>query len=256
MTFPQLVELAKKLTRSDGGKQYYGLLPGNLNAHAKQRSIQEINVKTNEANFDNNDIRKIMQYFIDLYNIPGYSFTTLMPTNLNGFYKDRTVAMAMDWVGQLTLARSTDLSAMNFDMVTLPTWEDRPGIGTRVDTHTMMISNASKHKEQSFLVIQYLSTTKESQIEFAKAGFLPAVSTADVTSQFAGDAPHLKGKNISAIFKNKMAPLSKYHEYDNLLPSYYNKIVADVIGNKVDINTALRTNQEALTKEIKEKMKR
>jgi multiple sugar transport system substrate-binding protein len=256
MTFPQVVELAKKLTRSDGGKQYYGLLPGVPNDHSKQRTIQEINVKTNQANFDNSDMRKIMQYYIDVYNIPGYSFTGIPFINLNGFYKDKNVAMAQDWINGVVRSRSADLTAMNFDMVTLPTWEDRPGIGSRVDAHVMMVSNSSKHKEQSFLVIQHITATKESQINFARTGYLPAVTSSDVTSQFASETAFLKGKNIQAIFKNKVAPLSRYHEYDNLVPTYLHRLVVDVVGNKTDVNTALRNSQEALTKEIKEKMKR
>jgi multiple sugar transport system substrate-binding protein len=256
ITFNQTVELSKKLTRLHEGTQYYGMVPSNLKPMVEQLSIDKINLKTHEANFINDGMKKIMQHQLDIYNIPGYDFNKITFQQGAKFFRDKNIGMVSTAFLGLTLLYSKDLAAMNWDMVTTPQWEDRPGIGTKVDAHSFQISRESKHKEQAYLAIEYLTASKEAQTNFSRSGWISVLKDPEIINQLSADNPVMKGKNMVKAISLKPAPNLIFHEYENLVVPKLLNVVKQMVVEKVDINTALRTNQEELTKDIKARMKK
>ncbi|MDF2726107.1 MAG: extracellular solute-binding protein family 1 [Paenibacillus sp.] len=75
MTWDQVFELAKRLTRNEGGVQYQGFVDyTSYIANANQMSQGYVDPKTGKATLNNDNWRKFMDNFIRFYTIPGNIF--------------------------------------------------------------------------------------------------------------------------------------------------------------------------------------
>jgi multiple sugar transport system substrate-binding protein len=148
------------------------------------------------------------------------------------FYKDKVLAM---WISN---NNSRYMSEMNWDMVSLPSTPEKPGIGGPSPYNVMTIASSSKEKDAAFQVLDVIFTD-EVQTAIAKYG-MPSPLKDDKYKKMLGQDAGMNGKNVMAVFNNKPAPLLD----DTDLDPYVNKALApvmkDVLAGKKDINTALR----------------
>jgi multiple sugar transport system substrate-binding protein len=184
------------------------------------------------------------------YKIPGNEVDektiTGAPQN-TFFFKDRVAAMFAT-VGSPSIFASNP--AVNMDVATIPAYPDLPGISGKPSATVFGVSALSKHKEEAFKVLMYL-TSKEYQLDKAKRGVISVLSSdPDIRKAFGTEEASLKGKNIQALNPAKFASPGKASNYDQLaLPSVlkYMNLVAQ--GN-MDVNTALRSAAEETDKAI------
>lgn len=243
MTWKEAAELAVKVTRTDGGVQYKGLDASDSYSAVSQLTTPFIK-PDGKANLEAERFSWALDNLRNIYSIPGNT----RGNNMTDFYKG-TVAMSAFWnvLGNFEQNLKTGLQ-QNWDMVTMPTYEQVPGKSFQVDSHNLSISSLSKHKEAAFQVISYL-TSMEVQMEISRSGYVSSLTAPEPQKVFGENLQSLKGKNIDAIFKLESAPLYKVHAYDSIVRAELAKALTEVLGGK-DINSALRDANDRANKQL------
>jgi multiple sugar transport system substrate-binding protein len=240
MTWDQTLDLARRLTRSEGGKQYRGLEPhlNGIQYLASPLSLPLVDPTTEKA-IISDPWKNVFKLAMDFYNIPGNRPDKLINAT-QYFIKDQNVAMFPHWLNRVI----TDLEAqgdngLNWDVVQYPSFPEAPNMGSQVDWHQFVISKTSKYKEQAFQVIN-LATSDEVQKIASKKGRITVVDNQDIYKQFASELPLAKGKNMQSVFKGIPAERALMHEYYPLVSKQIEAAFQNVFDGKTDINTALR----------------
>lgn len=248
MTWDELYDLSKKLTRADGGIQYYGFMASMSHMlRVNQLSLPFVDPASGKPNIDTEEFRNLANNFSRFYSVNG-----VMPPkekyNKEGdmFTKDRNLAMYA-YFNSVAITAPSD---MNLDMVTLPSFKEFPGVGSQMYPTYAGISSTSKHKEMAFEVLKYL-TTDEMQTKFAKDGTgLPVVKNAKLIEAYGQDLPQLKGKNKQAGYPLKPAAITTKSLYDDLVEKQALNAFKDVIQGNADIITASRKASEQAVKDL------
>jgi len=252
MTWDDLYELAKKMSRNEGGTQYYGLLTSTSHMlNTNQLSLPFIDGKTNQPALNNEKFMKMTENFTRFYNIPGAE----LPKDKYGkegdvFTKDRTLAMYAHF-NSVMVGAQPDL---NLDAVPLPSFKEAPGVGSQMYPTFASVTSMSKHKEAAFEVLAYL-TSDEMQTKFAKEGLgMPIANNPKIMESFGADIPVLKGKNIKAFYPSKPAPISPKTLYDDFGSKHAVTAFREVAQGVSDANTAFRKASEQAAKDIEAAM--
>jgi multiple sugar transport system substrate-binding protein len=173
------------------------------------------------------------------------------------FFDDQNWAMkpmrSSDVLGSLDKMAKAG-QAMNWDMASYPAFKDRPGVGMKSDVTVAVIASTSKHKDDAFDVISYL-TGAEAQTAASENGRIPVLDDKKVQDVYGKSLPYFNGKNLKAAFYNKQPKM--------IIPSPYDDIVIDKMGLEVtdaitaganDLNTILRNAEETANKAVAEKL--
>ncbi|MCC2684684.1 MAG: extracellular solute-binding protein family 1, partial [Paenibacillaceae bacterium] len=154
MTWDDTYELAKKLTRTDGGTQYYGfafnfLIVARVNSYAHEFENQQ----THKTTYGDDFWKSYFQQFTRFFQLPGYSQadqTSLSKAGLGALLKNPHIAMfEVQNNAYLTIAQA----GFNFDFVRMPTYKDLPGVGPSSTPDYMLISSNSTQKDAAFAAI-------------------------------------------------------------------------------------------------------
>lgn len=250
MTWKEATDLAAKLTRTDGGVNYKGLDASESYSAVSQLSTPFVK-PDGKANLQHESFVVALNKLKTIYDIPGNK----PGINMSEFYKG-TVAMSTFWnvVGNLEDMHKKGVT-LNWDMVTMPTYDQAPGKSFQVDSHNLSISSLSRHKEEAFQVIAYM-TSKEMQTEISKNGYVSSLVDPELEKTFGANLQSLKGKNIPAIFKLKSAPLYKITAYDSIVMGELGQALNEVLENTKDVNTALRDANDRADKLLEQKKKK
>ncbi|CAG7635362.1 ABC transporter substrate-binding protein [Paenibacillus allorhizosphaerae] len=259
MTWEQTIDLAQKVTRLDNGNQYIGLDPGSERTFARGYSLGTID-KNGKPAFDSDGYRKAFGLLQKMYAIPGYiSAANKWQYGIDYFLKDQKLAMMQTWLAALT-SRLPQLNeqgkGFNWDVAGHPVFDDKPGLGREIEFQSFMVPPTSKNKEAAYRVILTM-ISDESQAEMNKGTNLTILNNEEMKKQFASKTDIYKGKNLDGVFKVKpaQAPIPS-PEYDNENYKYLRESLLDMILNKKDVNTVLRTAQEKAEKYIQSEQAR
>lgn len=248
MTWEELLEVAKKITRVEDGVQYKGFRFEETNILFRdQLGLTFVDPQTLKSTINTDPWKKWMQVMMAFYQIPGN------PMNINvsekdEFLKSQTLAMRTgpNFLSELPAAATNGL---NFDFASLPHFagEDK---GSQMNAPYYAIPPASKNKDAAFEVIAYL-LSDEVQTMLAKAGRIPIVKNENVIKEFGKGTPEFEGKNLQAFFKEKIAPPAVTTKYDTLVKTAMVKTAMRGVSlSNKDINTALRETEEEANKAI------
>lgn len=249
MTWKQTTDLAKNLTRQDGGVQYYGFgMNPTLLTRMNPLSIPNAELATNTPTVNKNELWKrfYQTFFLDPQLSPG-TFETI-PSN-TPFVKEKNVAM-MAYLSSLITIWTEQLKEVDWDIVSLPSFEDNPGVGSQINSINFGITSIAKNKDAAMEVLNYM-TSEEFQTSLAKKGIMPVLKSESVRNAL-GQESVFKDKNFKAIFHNKPAPIPPKALYDAELVTIYANYGTQVWQGKVDINTAMRQAEEEAKKKIEE----
>jgi multiple sugar transport system substrate-binding protein len=246
MYWDQVIELAKKMTRTDGGVQYRGLDPENITRLAWMRGLDFVDPKTDQPIMDS--WKPVFELLQKIISIPGNKPEgKIVLWDYDSFFKERNVAMRVS-SNQLKLI--AELPEFKWDMVTYPIYEDAPDVAGLGGGKVLLISNTSKHKDDAFHVIESV-LSDEVQKEFNRRGILSVLKDESVKAEF-GKQPYLKGKNVMSVFKQPIG-YHKITEYDDLVKKVPFNHSMDLYNGSKDINTVIREAQEEMTKIIQQK---
>jgi multiple sugar transport system substrate-binding protein len=255
MDWQETMELARKVSRIEGGTQYRGLEVIDARQLGSPLSLPWVNPTTLTSAVNSEGWKRVFQLVRDMNSIPNNEMSADNYGQIyDNFIKHRNVAMLPVWVnGVSTFLEEAHAKGggFNWDIVTLPNFKEAVGTGRGFDFHSLMISNKSKHKEQAFNVIELL-TSEAVQFIVTGTGRLAAVNTPELQKNYAADLASFKGKNIASIFKNRPAKLNPPTDFDAIVSANLDAATKRVVTTKDDINTVLRELEEQTNKQIAE----
>lgn len=252
-SWDDVYEAARKLTRVDGGVQYWGI---SLNAYQNfltlnQYSHELVNPKTLVPTFTDNFWKGYMENFVRFAEIPSSGLTKEVLGKQNDlFVKDKTLAMWVATIGGVP-GLSKESSHLNWDITTYPVFKDIPDMGPPPAPTYMLLSANSKQKTEAFLAMAEM-LSDESQLALSKLGNATALSDKSIRASFGDELIELKGKNVKALLPNKMALPITWNNHTIVSQTAVTKAFADVLLGAKDTNTALREAQEGAEKAIAE----
>jgi ABC-type glycerol-3-phosphate transport system substrate-binding protein len=250
MTWTDALELARKVTRNEGGVQFRGLEPDSVFRPGSQRSLPLIDPKTYKSIADTDQWKMVLQLWKDIYSIPGNNKIQTFSSGVNSFVKDQNIAML---AGLNNLGPLNDIKDKwtNWDFASYPVFPDKPGLGTQADMHIMLMSPSSANKDAAFKVMTSV-VSDEVQLDQARMGKGSVLKDKKFRDEFGKSLDFLKGKNIQAVFKTKPAPAFPPTEFASQAFNEITNLTKAVMADDLDVNTALRQYNEKMNKFIEQ----
>ena len=254
MTWDDTIELARNVTRLDGGVPYRGLDPESLNRMSFSKSLTYIDAKTEKSAVGSPAWRSIFEMMYAIYTIPGnkpqdLKKATSVAASLDAFAKDKTVAM---WpsVNVLTNLIEAGKQGMNWDMAQYPSYKETPNVYGTVDAHFLLVTPTSKHQAEAMKVIGLAVSDEVQTIAAKETGRFTPLAKEEVKKQFMAGNPGLNGKHTDAIFKSKPAPPQQFTKYEGGARGFAYNALIDYVEGKVDLNTMIRSTEEAINQYV------
>lgn len=251
MTWDEAYELARKLTRQEGGVNYRGMLVA-FSALSWQNQIAAgfVDPKTFQPLFaTDNKWQKHVDVLTRFFKIPGNEVDAKSVAGgaMNtAFYTDQTAAM---FATVTTTAVLASYPRLNWNLASVPTFGDIAQKGSQPSSTVFSVSSGSKHKEEAFRVLAYL-TSKQFQLSLSQNGNISVLSRdPDVRAAFGKGVAGLQGKNVQA-FLTPYAPAMTPTPYDTIAQAQIFDKMNRVATGEFDVNTALRMAAEETGKLI------
>ncbi|WP_168735472.1 ABC transporter substrate-binding protein [Cohnella fermenti] len=249
-TWDDVIEIAKKLTRTVNGVHYVGLAVDNLSGLAKGLGLS-ITDRTEGNSTLSSDPGWLRTFELQkkILEIPGY----VGPDNFwnygrDQFMKDQTIAMRASWlanmVGPLEELRQQGVE-FNWDIAPVPNFEDQLGVTREAQVHSLSINKNSPHKDEAFQVIAEI-LSDEGQLILSRNGRVPAVVNPALEAEYGTEIPVLQGKKVQNVFVGE--PLQEHYTsaYDLGVSSALTDAAEGLAIGGLDVNTALRNAEEAI----------
>ncbi|MDF2721817.1 MAG: hypothetical protein K0Q59_1492 [Paenibacillus sp.] len=252
MTWDQMYELARKMSRTDGGIRYGGL---SIWGHERIFNVNQFGEElldhtTGKALFNSSTSKlpRLFQQVVKFAEIPGNEFAINDPTAArDAFTKEGRMAMMIALRSQFN---ATPVAG-TLDLVTYPTFPDLPGIGSAAETSYYTISSTSKHAEEAFLALTSLYDDQV-QLEKVKAGNYPMIPVAGWEKLYYSESDVFKGKNINAFIQNKFPPAVIMDSEASAVNTELYTAFRSVAKKETDMNTAMRAAEERANKKVEE----
>ncbi|WP_028548570.1 ABC transporter substrate-binding protein [Paenibacillus sp. UNC451MF] len=224
MTWDDLLELSKKMNRMDEGKQYYGFSSSpNHILRMNQLSIPNVDLTTDTPTINKDERWKqfFEAVFIKPAEDPGYKDNKKLPP-ISYFIKDQTLAM-YTFLSSMPLILPNEMKALDWDMVSLPTFKSMPGIGSQAYPSYFGITKFTENRDAAMEVLKYL-TSEQFQMELSRQGIMTVLNNPSIKSSLGQDSP-FKGKNYKAVYYNQFAPIAPRAKYDVQLVANYSALI-------------------------------
>jgi ABC-type glycerol-3-phosphate transport system substrate-binding protein len=249
MTWDELIELAKDMTKEVGGVQYIGL-QGGPGAALGEQAARMTDPDSGEVLVEKDPVfKKYFELMEAFYNIPGLDDPDLPE---DPFVEEQTAAMVIASNNYFAWGwgNPDPEEIKHIDIAPIPVWEDQPNTTPAKNAWPMVINDYSEHKEEAFEVLTtYLDP--EIQIGMAKTMMLQTPLTdPEVLKNYGSEVPTYDGKNIDAYFFGEAA---KYKDQQSNWDEYVDIGEAEekLKEDKVDIVTLLRELAEESDGKIK-----
>ncbi|WP_176706137.1 ABC transporter substrate-binding protein [Paenibacillus hemerocallicola] len=253
MRWEEMIDIAKKLTRNEGGVQYYGF------SHSPTHTV-----RLNPLSIPNADLQQVTptinkderwkQFYQAFYLDPmrgqgyleGIQKLNKIPDH-NMFVKDKTVGM-FAYLSSLVYVWEEQFKGVDWDMVALPTLDSQKGVGSQSYPTYFGLTAMARNKEASMEALNYL-ISDEFQAAMARKGIMPVLKNDAIQKELGQDSIY-KDKNWKAVFYNRFAPIPPKADYDAGLVNEYVKAGNQIAFDKMDMNSALRQAEEEGQKKI------
>ncbi|WP_337098352.1 ABC transporter substrate-binding protein [Paenibacillus sp. YIM B09110] len=252
LTWEQALEIGTKLTRSDNGVNYIGIDVQNGPA-SLQRSygIAALDPKTGLPALQSEQWQNVFRILKQNYDIPGFVQGDKYTYDRDAFLVDQNVAMRptllANLIGPLEELRAQG-KPLNWDIAPIPNFSDNLGVNKEANVHSLVISSVSKHKDVAFQVLDYILSDEVQRI-VARNGRVPAIVAPELEKEFGADIEVLKDKKIANIFTTQPSVLH-LDPNENYVSKHLTKAIEDIALRGVDINTAARTAEDLILKEL------
>lgn len=244
MTWNEFRELAKQMTKGEGKDKIYGAF---LHPWAQTWYLQAVQTGASIIDKDLTPFKDALQFRMDMEkdgSIMSWSEQITTSAHYNAAFQKGNIAMNLigDWhVSQLRTAEEEKKINFDWDIVPVPHPEG-VSAGTSMATPvSIMMNSKSKHKEEAFKVLEYMTGAKSAKT-FASKGFLTGYMNDDVKKAYIGDGSK-KPANIHYLVEQK-----EYPEYP-LLPGVKKVLVDAVYRQEGEVAlTGGQTAEQAIQK--------
>ncbi|CAG7654820.1 ABC transporter substrate-binding protein [Paenibacillus allorhizosphaerae] len=247
MTWENAIELAKLVSRTDGGNKYRGLEIDSWQRVAFPLSLVPVDAKTNKATVNNEQFKRAFETAKQMFSVPGNDYINSSSAAWDRFIKDKNVAMTA--TVNLFL-RFKDTPDLKWDVAQFPSYSDKPNTYGMYDLHVMIPLKSSKSRDDQMRVMEVLFSDEVQTALVRKTARVSPMKDPKYAENFGADVAVMKGKNVAGIFKSKPAPAPEfsihYTKAASLVTGEYDKYLK---GGQ-DVNTALRIAEEKITQYI------
>lgn len=250
MSWDDIYELAKKMTRNEGGAQYRGFSASVTAVLRDNPYSLPILDPAADRLADPDKWQSMFQNLKRFYDIPNNALEKNATEEINAFGKGRVAMMANQHNIYLTIPPE-----IQWDIVSFPTLAGAPKLMGQRGPAYWAITQQSAHKEEAFRVIMEM-LSDDIQMADSKNGIPTTLVNADIKQALGSSHPVYSTKNMKAV-----------HLYPPAAPTPKRKAdLTDVVGrtqeailfeafqktanNEADINTALRQADERLKQEV------
>lgn len=253
MTWDEMYELARKMTRNEGGKNYKGLTIAfdfGLMLNQYEAPLQDLT--TGKSLFLQDNFQRAFQNLVRFYQIPGNEVPGgkyFLDNQQNPFYKDKTVAMFLTLSG----AEKIYADSVNWDVAPYPILPGKTGMGSQSYPTYFFLASSSQNRNAAFTVMKYL-TSDEFQRSAVRSGITTILKDASIMQDFGADLPYVKGKNLKAMIPPTYAPPTVKTKYNDISKAQ-TLAALDAMSKGSDMNTALREAAERNDKQVAEQGK-
>ncbi|GAA4864690.1 sugar ABC transporter substrate-binding protein [Paenibacillus vulneris] len=249
MTWEEVIQLSKKLTRTVDGVAYRGLDPESIQRLSFPLSLNIVDAATNKTTISDNydTFKKLFELGKDVYALPENKPPKWGTSTNDSFIKDKTVAMTATVNMFPYIAQAPEF---NWDVVQYPSYKDKPNVAGMYDLHIMSISKTSQHKEEAMKVLEVLFSDEVQMIATKKTGRISLLNDPKFQQAYGADMPILKGKHLEGIFKSKPAPAPRLSTYYSKAVSILESHFRQYVDGAKDTNTALREAEDEINKYV------
>jgi len=249
MYWDEVIELAKRLSREEGGVKYAGLDAESASRVARPLGALKVDGKTDKASVNTDSWRKAFELVKTIYTIPNNE-RPRGTNSYNRFMKDKTVAM-LATVNILPLGLEQAMKeGLDWDLVQYPSYREAPNVSTIVDSHVFSITKTSKYKDQAMRALEVFTSDEVQTMSTRKTGRMTVLNNMDVKKQIGKEMAFLEGKSLESIFKSKIIPSPRFSRFEfGANSTALDDAMYDYLGGK-DINTTLRELEEKINANI------
>ncbi|TNJ65579.1 extracellular solute-binding protein [Paenibacillus hemerocallicola] len=253
MTWDEVIELGKKLTRPDNGVNYIGFRPpGALNRLQMQMGLPYLDAKTGKAAVATDGWKSLFELMQRTYPEPMPQAQRNISTR-DEFLKTRNVAM----IAEILYLQNSDMvgaekDGFRWDLVTYPTLKDKPNVNTGLFSDGFVLPQGGKHADLAFQIISYLSTDPEVQLEATKNGRVTGLKDKAILEHAFENNPAAKGKNVKSLFNQTYPNIPPVTIYDREAMTIVQNQLMEVLKGNTDVNSGLKRAEEEVDKKLAE----
>ncbi|MGO4697784.1 ABC transporter substrate-binding protein [Paenibacillus sp. 2TAB26] len=253
LTWDEAVELGTKLTRTENGIQYIGLVVDNLTGLGKSLGIPYLDRETGQAALDTPEWLRVFELQKKIFEIPGYvAQDGIWNWTRDHFMKDQNIAIRVSWlanmVGPLEELRQQGVE-FNWDIAPAPNFSDQLGNTREAQIHSIAINSQSPHQDEAFQVIAEI-LSDEGQRIIAKNGRVPAIINPELEKDYGLEIPVLQGKTVQNVFIGKPIQEHFIHPYESSITIRLTEAAEDLAIHGLDVNSAIRKATDAINKDV------
>lgn len=245
MTWDEMYDLAKRLTRTDSGQQFRGFaFQFESMTGFNQLSAPYFDPKTHMPMFLKDNFMKAFENLARFYQIPGNELPT---TNIpNMFAKEKTVAMFMGTSGNVKM---TAEQMPNWDAASVPVFKEKPEVGFQAGPEYFYITSKSKSRDAAFQVLAFIASDEFQEWMGRTSALLPVVKNPEkIMQSFGADLQGFKGKKVNMLIPRSYAPLT-VTPYMGIGNTEMTTALKDYLGG-IDLNSSLRAAEDRAEKRI------
>ena len=251
ITWDEVYDLAKRLTKQDGGVQYKGFQFQHQNLTWKnQLGLPVVDATTNKALVNTDGWKRFLETMGRFYSIPGNEYTD---SDTNNFLVKQVLAMR---VGPNILSSIPEAvkTGLDWDVAAVPLFAGNASGGSQLIAPFYSIPVGGANKETAFQVMEFL-LSPEVQLLKSRSGKMPIVKDPAAIEAFAADIEGVQGKNMGAFFKEAIGKPIKATRFDAIAKDeIWGKALKGYYEQNKDLNTVLREAEEAVNKKISEQL--
>ncbi|MBD2865593.1 ABC transporter substrate-binding protein [Paenibacillus oceani] len=256
MTWDQVADVARRLTRNEGGTAYYGLGLNSSMHLVSQAPPPLLDRQTQRATVATDYWNRMLKRLVPLASLADDAEIRSKLANYSSaysmFHKDRTVAIQVILNSAYSLSGSG--ADMNYDFARFPSFSDMRNAGPQPAPFYYFVSKNSPNREAAFLALSEL-VTDESQAALAKRARVPVLKDKKLLEVLGNDEPLLKGKNAKALVPKQYGQVVGLDQMAAQANSAVLRSFYEVVAGKKDVNSALRDAEEAANKKIEALLK-
>ncbi|MDF2725034.1 MAG: extracellular solute-binding protein family 1 [Paenibacillus sp.] len=255
MSWAETLELANKMTRSDGKTSNYGIGSHGTGAmigwNPYSIPLVDGNKRTPTIQTDERWKTLIQAVLLNPVFTKAYKEIGKIP-DWSSFSKDRNVAMLL-YTAAAPLALTKDFSSLDWDMTSFPVLPGLAEVGSQVSPNYFGVTSLSENKDAAMEAVKFW-TSLDYFVENSQGGTLMASRAKEVREALGTKSP-FPNKNWKAVTYYPFAPLAPTTNADSKVRSVYEKHMNSLLSGAVDLNTGLRTMAEESLKTINEQPK-
>lgn len=256
MNWSEVLGLAARVTRLHQDTSYIGLDLTAPTIMTRQAGLPVVDDKGEKAIIHNEGYKKVYSLYERLYGISGIVAGKKYTYGINYFMRDQKTAMFPYWLIPTTV-RLPELresgKAFNWDVVSYPSFDDKPGYGRDIDFHMALVSPKSPNKQAANAVIKTL-VSEEAQRAMNRGIRMTVLADPALRKEVAADTKLYEGKNLQGIFKAKLSPSPKASIYDQDLYPFLVEAAEKMAFAKTDVNTVLREAEEKANQYLQQEL--